>query len=725
MMKGNEQWSRIRKALKKKAQGKLLFGLFLLVIAVVMYSVMFSNVRPERVDVSLFSVAPKDIYSPITVEDTEATEAKIDEALAKVEYQYVLKREYRQNQIEALGVLFRTIENSKTSESNEEETSDPSSATEESNGTTARVEASDIQKELPPDLKGEFTDQTIRILLNATPDQLAVANESSVASVHRVMDQRIAVANVEEKKDEVRREISYTSLPDNLKSAVADIAASMIIPNYVYDPQATSKQQQEVRDDIEPVMIQLGQLIVREGQLVDREIYRELDLVGVLDHSSNPLPFIGLALLVGLLTALVAYYTKGLTDATRSKRVYLYIYTIIFSVMMIMMKIVSLFQPENTEYFGLVVPIAAGTMLIKMLIHSRVAIMTSIVFAITGGLMFSTYVPGSFNYDLAIYFLASSLAGTLFLSNRNHRARILQAGIMVALINIVTIMALALIGYEPLSDMVIGVGFGLISGIAASILSLGLLPFFEAGFGMLSTIRLIELSSPNHPMLRKILVETPGTYHHSVMVANLSEAACEAVGANGLLARVGAYYHDIGKTKRPHFFIENQMGLENPHNKIAPQLSKTIITAHATDGAEMLRENKLPTEIVDIAAQHHGTTLLKYFYHKANEATEKQVPESEFRYAGPKAQTKESAIIGICDSVEAAVRSLSKPNPNKIEGIVRSIISDRLQDGQFDECDITLKELDTVAKAICETLKGIFHSRIEYPDTVKKKVKQA
>ena len=193
--------------------------------------------------------------------------------------------------------------------------------------------------------------------------------------------------------------------------------------------------------------------------------------------------------------------------------------------------------------------------------------------------------------------------------------------------------------------------------------------------------------------------------------------------ANGLLARVGAYYHDVGKMKRPHFFIENQMGRDNPHDKIAPSLSRTIIFAHVSDGIKMLEEHRLPGPIRDIAAQHHGTTLLKYFYHKANQDGQASVEEAEYRYQGPKAQFKESAIVGICDSVEAAVRSLSKPTPDRIETLVRKIIKDRLDDGQFNECQLTLQELEMITKSICQTLHGVFHSRIEYPDEIE--VKQA
>jgi putative nucleotidyltransferase with HDIG domain len=198
------------------------------------------------------------------------------------------------------------------------------------------------------------------------------------------------------------------------------------------------------------------------------------------------------------------------------------------------------------------------------------------------------------------------------------------------------------------------------------------------------------------------------------MVANLADAACESIGADGLLARVGCYYHDIGKTKRPGFFIENQMSHANPHDSLPPETSRDIILAHGSDGAKLLQKHKMPKEIIDIAQQHHGTTLLKYFYHKAKEDG-KLVKEEEYRYAGPKPQKKETAIIAIADSVEAAVRSMKQPTAEKIKETVQSIIKDKLHDGQFDECDLTLKELKTVERVLCETLNGIFHSRIEYP----------
>jgi cyclic-di-AMP phosphodiesterase PgpH len=332
-------------------------------------------------------------------------------------------------------------------------------------------------------------------------------------------------------------------------------------------------------------------------------------------------------------------------------------------------------------------------------------------------IVFHQQFSGSIDIEIAIYTLFSGVSGILFLVSRNQRSNILRAGIYVALVNILILGFLILLSGTSYSnsEYVYYLVFALVSGISSSILTIGFLPFFEAGFGILSSMRLVELSSPTQPLLKKLLTDAPGTYHHSVMVANLAESACESIGANGLLARVGCYYHDVGKSKRPHFFIENQLNMENPHDRVSPETSRDVIISHASDGADMLRKHKLPKEIVDIAEQHHGTTLLKFFYYKAKEQG-KDVKEEDYRYPGPKPQTREAAIISIADSVEAAVRSKKSPTQGEIQQLVHSIVQDRLQDGQFNECDISLKQLETVKKSLCETLNGIFHPRIEYPE---------
>lgn len=477
---------------------------------------------------------------------------------------------------------------------------------------------------------------------------------------------------------------------------------------------------------VDPIIVREGQLLVEEGQIITSDIYNQLRLVGLLDDHSNTYPYIGLGILVLLLVAMLAYYLGDTKTSLQHNNTHLLMFTIIYAVTLLVMKLVSLTYMSEITGITYIVPVAMGTMLITILLHSRVALFTSMIFAICASIIFNDQSSSIIDYSHGIYVFFSSVAGVFFLSKSNKVIRILQSGIFVGALNVLVIASFLLLKGAQYSWMEIwmNLGFAALSGFIAAVLTLGLLPFLEAGFGVLSTTKLIELSNPNHPLLRKILLEAPGTYHHSVIVANLAEGACEAVGANGLLARVGAYYHDLGKTKRPHFFIENQMKIDNPHDKISPQLSKTIIIAHPYDGGELLRDYRMPKEIISIAEQHHGTTLLKYFYHKANQESEKPISEEEFRYPGPKAQTKEAAIVGIADCVEAAVRSMNKPTPTKIETLVKKIINDRLEDGQFDECDITLRELSIIATSMCETLQGTFHTRIEYPDEVMEKDKE-
>ena len=264
-----------------------------------------------------------------------------------------------------------------------------------------------------------------------------------------------------------------------------------------------------------------------------------------------------------------------------------------------------------------------------------------------------------------------------------------------------------------------GVFFGILNGFLSAILTIGLLPYLETVFSVTSMVKLLELSNPNQELLRKLLVEAPGTYHHSIMVGNLAESAAERIGAHPLTVRVGAYYHDIGKLKRPYFFVENQLASDNPHEKIAPSLSALIITSHIKDGVEMAREKRLPPQIIDFIEQHHGDSLVKYFYSRAlEEDKEGNVNQETFRYEGPKPQSKEVALVMLADSVEVAVRSLQDPTQGRIEGMVRRIIKERLNDGQLDECDLTFRDLNIIAESFSKVLTGVYHSRIEYPETL-------
>ncbi|MDQ0231598.1 HD family phosphohydrolase [Metabacillus malikii] len=699
--------------LEKVKNYKFLHIILYGILGVILFVALYSNVKPETLDIELFSTSPETIYAPTTVVDNEETARREKEASNSVEDQFVLRKEVSESRVALISSIFDTIIDVRNK--------DDLNNSEESDMTTPEEKVEMLREQLTDSINEKISSETFLPLMQATDEEMMLAKDTVVTAVNNTMSQEISVVQLSEAKKQVEDEIRNTSLNSDVLAAAVTLARFSITPNYSLDLEATNQKRQQAMDEVKEVQIKQGQMIVEEGELISNEVYRKLGLVGLLDDQHSYKPFIGLGLFVFLIVTGVVYYFEKKDNLISSKNNSLLLYCLIFAISILLMKIVSLFQKIDYNHIGYIVPVAMGAMLVKLLLNERLAILTSMIFAICGSIIFNEGITGSFNFSIGVYYLFGCLAGVLFLGNHNLRSKILHAGLFVALMNVFVLSAILLIRNGSYSNVEIGsyLIMATASGLVASVLTIGFMPFFETGFGILSTMRLIELSNPNHPLLRKILTETPGTYHHSVMVANLSESACEAIGANGLLARVGAYYHDIGKTKRPQYFIENQMNIENPHNKLSAQLSKNIIIAHVTDGVDMLKKHKMPKEFIDIAEQHHGTSLLKYFYHQAKQSND-NIYEEEFRYPGPTPQTKEIAIISIADSVEAAVRSMSNPTPEKIEKLVRSIIADRLQDHQLDECDLTLKELDIIAKSFCESLKGIFHSRIEYPEINKK-----
>jgi putative nucleotidyltransferase with HDIG domain len=678
------------------------------ILGITLYLLMMGNIAPEVVDVSKGTKANQTILSPITIADEKATERAKDKAAREVDPVYMKDDAITISQIRNLDRTFAQIKEVIGSEHIEE-----------------GVKIDRLKAVIPY----ELSEEAFEVFLTYPIEEIETLRRITTSIVHEVMDAGVRQQNngMQSAFQRVTDSLILSSLDSNMRMVSREMARASIVPNFVFNQEETDRLRQEAREKATNVVVREGEVLVTEGEVVSTETYRKLHLVGLLSESANMRPYLGLGLLIVLLLGLLSSYFSfsGLTIATSNTKLLMYV--MIFILNAAVMKVISVGQTLDFVGIGFVAPVAFSSMLMTMLLHQRIAIFSSFIFGIIAAVILSGDSSTHMDFTYGLVTMFSSATGAFFLGKASRKTKILQAGFVVSFITVIAIFTMTMlkdipIGWFELSKLLL---YGMSSGLIASVLTIGLMPFFEAAFNILSPMKLIELSNPNQPLLRKVLIEAPGTYHHSVMVANLAEAATEAVGGNGLLARVGAYYHDVGKTKRPHFFIENQMNMGNPHDKIAPQLSKTIITAHARDGAQMLKEYGLPKAIQDIAEQHHGTTLLKYFYHKAKQESESEIAESDFRYPGPKAQFKVAAIVGIADCVEAAVRSLSKPSPERIENMVRNIIRDRLDDGQFNECDLTLKELDQVAKAICETLHGIFHSRIEYPeDKEKPSVKQ-
>lgn len=356
------------------------------------------------------------------------------------------------------------------------------------------------------------------------------------------------------------------------------------------------------------------------------------------------------------------------------------------------------------------IPIAAGAMLITLLFDFHTAITFSFTISLlTGYWMHDAFYP--------LYAFIGSLTAAFSVIRCKKRSALLRGGLYVIIANIIMVLILLLSKGELFTDKTpTALVFAVFSGVTVSAIVSMLLPFLEYAFKITTDISLLELLDLNQPLMKNLMVTAPGTYHHSVIVGNLVESAAEAVGVNPLLARVSSYYHDIGKVKMPDYFVENQTGSISKHDKLTPHMSSMIITSHVKEGVELAKQYKLPQSIIDIIKQHHGTALITYFFQKAREQGIDTIPaEEEYKYLGPKPQTRVAALVMMADAVEAASRVLNDPTPARISALVDKIINHIFLDGQLDECELTLKDISEIKKRFTYILTGIFHKRIDYP----------
>lgn len=713
-------------------------------LAVLFYVGLAPSVLPEKYDIQVDQKSEKDIPAPRQIEDAKATleaQEKAAEAVAPIYPIVTMKNEVM------LDKMFDKIEElNKSKDFSLLEKVDlyrrgiPQMFTDHINDfMIASRNKGTYTSSFLDEMSKRIEEQTYRIpeetyikMARLTEEQMVemkpVANEIS----NKIMRDSIADAAVARAK--VAEYVSASSLSErSAREVVQELVRLSITPNKFYDEEATKLAKRHARENTPQVFIKQGEIIIHKGEKITPELYEMLKQEELLKSELNLRPQFGLIILSAMFTLLLFMFMRqNSTTHFKYNNMQLLMLFIIFGIQVIALRVISYAQADTTIFLGYVTPFALGVILITLLLDVSLAYVCAVVFGIVSSVILNTQQGELFSYEFLFITLVTSYAAIFAIHRAGQRSTILKAGIMICIFGGLSVLVLTMLSGDPISskDTLLATVFAFGSGLVTAVLVIGLMPFFEVTFGILSALKLVELSNPNHPLLRKLLTETPGTYHHSVMVGNLAEQAAESIGANGLLCRVGAFYHDIGKTKRPSYFIENQTNMDNPHDFIDPKLSTSIIVAHARDGAEMLKDYKLPKPIRDIAEQHHGTTFLKFFYYKAlkqaeAEGLEVDFTEDDFRYPGPKAQSKEAAVVGIADSVEAAVRSLRHPTLEQIESIIQKIIKDRLDDNQFNECDLTIRELDLVANSLKETVMGIFHSRIEYPDQLKSKPVQA
>lgn len=497
-----------------------------------------------------------------------------------------------------------------------------------------------------------------------------------------------------------------------LQNVVLPLLRSIVMPNMVEDEDATDLAREAAYNAVEPVVYKQGQNIVLAGEGRIRENHMNmLASLGLLSENAiDYAMYIGSFILVIAILALMAAFLAVFAPAIYmdSKRL-----SIIYLTAVLTLGLSYLSKSIDLIYMA---PLILPYLLLTLTIGALPALITGIATTLISSLMLTS--AGSANVDMINLLVMSIFSGcltVLLLNKKYQRSIILLAGSLASFASFLIILAIGLMTSMTLTQTLNKALWSLAGGAIATLLCLSLQPAVESVFNLPTPMRLLDLTNPNHPLMRRLLLEAPGTYHHSIIIANLAEAASEAVGANPLLARAGAYFHDIGKLKRPLYFKENQIGTVNVHDTTDPQISAAIITAHVREGLELAKQHRLPPEIQQIIAEHHGDSLVSYFYHKALKASEEPLNEADFRYPGEKPKTAEGAIIMLCDTVEAAIRTLASPTKEEIHNFIGELIQQKLESRLLDDSPLTLKDIQRVQDACATVIYGVFHERIEYP----------
>ncbi len=514
----------------------------------------------------------------------------------------------------------------------------------------------------------------------------------------------------------------FPETPARERKILADISAQLISPNLTLNKQATNEEIQKLRENVKEVFykVKKGEVIVREGEKINRE---QLVIISYFNKRGNKLriwlSFLGIFLIdLILLITLYTFYKiirKNRTPVTEKDLLFLASIIILSMIGLKAGEIIASaihdgFSSLYTEAMIFAIPLAAAAMIVRLTLGSLIAFLILIFLSFNSGILFRN------NLIMLGYFFVTGLAGIYGTNIYNSRKEIMKTGFKIG--GLATLYAAITFFLKP-DPLYLGesIFFAFSSGILSAIMTLGFVPLFEYIFGYVTQLTLLELANIEHPLLKEMLFKAQGSYHHSLIVGNLAEVAAEAIGANPLLAKVQAYFHDVGKILKPEYFVENQTGGVNPHDNLNPYMSAKIIVSHVKDGVILAKQYKLPQVIIDAIQQHHGTSLMKYFYSKAKEMADDpdKVSESDFRYPGPKPQTKEIGIIMMADAVEAASRTLIDPQPGRVQYLIDKIVGGIIEDGQLDETDLTFKDIKKIKESFLRVLSGAFHHRIDYP----------
>ncbi len=682
--------------------------LVVLLGSLVLYAMFVAVSAPERYDVQVGTISRHTITATKDVVDEITTEERRQAAADAVEPTYHLKEGASEEVLATMASIFdemRTVQQyGLTLRQDDEEETDVRTRT-----------FTDSELEYARGLMNVFTPSNYQLttLLRTSTEDFDTMVSTVTTAVENTLNTTIREGQVSQSIQTILQIVGYKVETSLFQNIVPSVLRASVKPNMVIEQDATEQSRQKAMDAVEPVTFLQGQNIVLEGERVTANQVAVIEALGLLDNNTIDWTiYLGTAIMlvitIGVLVVLMKLLVPYVLHDLRR-----------LSVLMVVLCITTGLCVISVRFIGVYLsPVAMGTMLLTALLGARVGVVGTFTLA----MLASSLVLGSttaYTTELVYVMLTSIISGVaavFFLKGKPQRVRVILSGFLVAVLNLLTMIAVGLMTSTNLDAVMSNSLMCTAGGVISGIVAVGLQPVIETLFNLATPSKLLELGNPNQPLLRRLLLEAPGTYHHSIIVANLSEAAAEKIGANPLLARTGAYFHDIGKLKRPLYFKENQMG-DNPHDRTDPYVSAAIVTTHTRDGLQLAQKYHLPPEIQQIIVEHHGDTPVMFFYHKAlQQADGKPVDIADFRYDGTRPSTKESAIVMLADTIEAAVRSMPDPTPQAIERFIRKLVQGKLDDGQLNNSPLTLKDIDGICEAFATVLNGVFHERIEYPN---------
>jgi len=668
------------------------FGLYCLVCAPTQYDLSVGSISRETIN------ATKDVVDEVT------TEEKRQAAASAVEPTYRFQEGVKEEVLSSLNTVFnelRTVQQyaqTLQDENGRRKTTFTDSEIEYAQTLVTSISLSRYQ---------------VKTLLQTETDSFEEMVSTVSTAVENSLNTTIREGQMNQSIQTILQIVGYKLDLSLTQNIIPNILRACLKPNMVIEQEATDLARAAAMEAVEPIVYLQGQNIIRAGDRITRSQLEMLRSLGLLkDNKYDLSSYQGAALLV--LLAMIGY----VLSLRMMNKAILYDSRKLLVAMIVSMVGLAFSVLFHLYFSAYLVPMTFVPILICVLLGSRAGFASVIPMSILiSGLAAgnsSTYL-----YEMILLLIMTLLGGTFsvrFLKAHPQRIRVLLTGLLSASINALIILGIRWMTSTATSDLLETILWAMGGGMLSSILAISLQPVLESVFRLPTPSKLLELCNPDQPLLRRLQLEAPGTYHHSLIVANLAEAAAEKIGANPYLARAAGYYHDIGKLKRPQYFKENQVG-ENPHNNLDPYISAAILTSHTKDGYQMALKEKMPQEIADIILQHHGFTPVMFFYHKALQMSNgSPVDIKEFRYEGPRPDSKEAAIVMLADTIEAAVRSMSDPTPKAINQFIERLVRGKLEDGQLSNSPITLRDIDDICTAFTGVLRGVFHERIEYPE---------